>query len=138
MKAVTDAAYRPYIARIGLRPMPMDRDHAADVAEGRVFVVGDPVTGVLVLVPHEDHLFVESVAVHPDAHGRGVGRRLLEFVDEHACELGLFEVQLYTNAMMWENRKLYPKFGYEAVERRAEGPYDRVRFCKRLAPPSGH
>jgi N-acetylglutamate synthase-like GNAT family acetyltransferase len=62
---------------------------AADVAAGRVYVTGDPVVGVLVLVPHEDHLFLESIAVHPDAHGRGVGRRLLEFVDDHARELGL-------------------------------------------------
>jgi ribosomal protein S18 acetylase RimI-like enzyme len=77
VKAVTDAAYHRYIERIGRRPVPMDADHAADVAAGRVYVTGHPVVGVLVLVPHEDHLFLESIAVHPDAHGRGVGRRLL-------------------------------------------------------------
>jgi ribosomal protein S18 acetylase RimI-like enzyme len=133
VKAVTDAAYHRYIERIGRRPVPMDADHAADVAAGRVYVTGDPVVGVLVLVPHEDHLLLESIAVHPDAHGRGVGRRLLEFVDEHARELGLFEVRLYTNALMWENQKIYPRFGYELVERRVEGPYDRLHYRKSLA-----
>jgi hypothetical protein len=33
---------------------------------------------------------------------------------------------------MWENQKLYPKFGYEAFERRADGPYDRIHYRKRL------
>ncbi|MGW3623983.1 GNAT family N-acetyltransferase [Streptomyces sp. NPDC000880] len=136
VKAVTDAAYHPYIERIGRRPVPMDADHAADVAAGRVYVTGDPVVGVLVLVPHEDHLFLESIAVHPDAHGRGVGRRLLEFVDEHARALGLFEVRLYTNALMWENQKIYPRFGYELVERRVEGLYDRFHYRKSLAQRS--
>lgn len=70
VRAVTDAAYRHYIARIGVVPAPMRADHAADVAAGRVYVTGAPdAIGVLVLVPHEDHLFLESVAVHPDAAG---------------------------------------------------------------------
>lgn len=130
--AVTSAAYHPYIERIGVVPAPMEADHAADVAAGRVYVAGDPVVGVLVLVPHEDHLFLDSVAVHPDAAGRGVGRRLLAFVDERARSLGLPEIRLYTNAMMWENQRLYPRYGYEMVERRVDGPYDRYHYRKRL------
>ncbi|MFF1698585.1 GNAT family N-acetyltransferase [Streptomyces sp. NPDC058257] len=132
VKAVTDAAYHPYIERIGVVPVPMEADHAADVAAGRVYVTGDPVVGVLVLVPHEDHLFLDSVAVHPEAAGHGVGRRLLAFVDDRARELGLSEVRLYTNAMMWENRRLYPRYGYEMVERRVDGPYDRYHYKKSL------
>ncbi|WP_251070027.1 GNAT family N-acetyltransferase [Streptomyces sp. ISL-96] len=72
VKAVTDAAYHHYIERIGVVPVPMEADHGANVAAGRVFVTGDPVSGVLVLVPEADHLFLDSIAVHPDAHGRGV------------------------------------------------------------------
>lgn len=132
VKAVTDAAYHPYIERIGVVPVPMEADHAADVAAGRVFVTGDPVVGVLVLVPHADHLFLDSIAVHPEAAGQGVGRRLLAFVDERARSLGLPEVRLYTNAMMWENQKLYPRHGYELVERRVDGPYDRYHYKKTL------
>jgi ribosomal protein S18 acetylase RimI-like enzyme len=133
VRAVTDAAYQHYIARIGVVPAPMRADHAADVAAGRVYVTGAPdVIGVLVLVPHEDHLFLESVAVHPDAAGRGVGRRLLAFVDAHARSLGLPEIRLYTNALMWENQKIYPRYGYELVERRVDGVYDRFHYRKRL------
>ncbi|WP_330284076.1 GNAT family N-acetyltransferase [Streptomyces sp. NBC_00588] len=132
VKAVTDAAYHPYIERIGVVPVPMRADHAANVAAGRVFVTGDPVVGLVVLEEHEDHLFLDSIAVHPEAHGRGVGRRLLRFVDARARALGLPEVRLYTNAMMWENQKIYPKYGYDVVERRVTGPYDRIHYRKRL------
>ncbi|GHA11047.1 hypothetical protein GCM10010389_57680 [Streptomyces echinoruber] len=68
---MTDAAYRPYLARIGVVPQPMEADHAADVAAGRVFVTGEPVIGLVVLEERADHLFLDSIAVHPDAHGRG-------------------------------------------------------------------
>ncbi|MFF7450818.1 MULTISPECIES: GNAT family N-acetyltransferase [unclassified Streptomyces] len=132
VRTVTDAAYHPYIARIGVVPQPMEADHAANVAAGRVFVTGDPVHGLVVVEEHPGHLFLDSIAVHPDAHGKGVGGRLLRFVDARARERGLTEVRLYTNAMMWENQKLYPRFGYEVLERRVDGPYDRVHYRKRL------
>ncbi|MEV6400880.1 N-acetyltransferase [Streptomyces sp. NPDC051907] len=130
VKAVTDAAYSHYIERIGVVPVPMEADHAADIAAGRVFVVGSPVRGLIVLTPHPGHLFIDSVAVHPDAHGTGLGRRLLAFAESHARELGLEEIQLYTNALMWENQKLYTRYGYEVVERRVDGRYDRVHYRK--------
>jgi ribosomal protein S18 acetylase RimI-like enzyme len=136
VKAVTDAAYTHYIERIGRVPQPMEADHAANVAAGKVYVTGDPVSGAVVgLVVVEafwDHLFLDSIAVRPDAHGKGVGRRLLHFVDAHARALGLPEVRLYTNALMWENQKIYPRYGYEFVERRVDGPYDRLHSRKRL------
>ncbi|MGC9499155.1 GNAT family N-acetyltransferase [Streptomyces sp. WG7] len=132
VRAVTDAAYHPYIERIGVVPQPMEADHAANVAGGKVFVTGEPVVGLVVLEAFADHLFLDSIAVHPDAHGSGVGRRLLRFVDARARALGLSEVRLYTNAMMRENQQIYPKYGYEVVERRVDGPYDRVHYRKRL------
>ena len=133
VKAVTDAAYTHYIERIGVVPVPMEADHAANVAAGKVFVTGAPVIGLVVIEAREDHLFLDSIAVHPDAHGKGVGRRLLHFVDARARALGLPEVRLYTTAMMWENQKIYPKYGYELIERREDGPYDRIHYRKRLA-----
>ncbi|WP_416963375.1 GNAT family N-acetyltransferase [Streptomyces sp. Agncl-13] len=132
VKAVTDMAYHHYIARIGVVPQPMEADHMANVAAGRVFVTGDPVTGLVVIEERDDHLFLDSIAVRPEAHGRGVGRLLLHFVDSRARELGLPEIRLYTNALMWENQQIYPRFGYEVVERRTDGPYDRIHYRKRL------
>ncbi|MBB6416592.1 GNAT family N-acetyltransferase [Streptomyces sp. AK010] len=129
---VIDAAFRPCIARIGRVPQPMEEDHTANVAAGKVFVTGDPVTGLVVVEAFADHLFLDTIAVHPCAHGGGVGRRLLRFVDAHARALGRPEARLYTNALMWENQQIYPRYGYELVDRRVDGPYDRVHYRKRL------
>ncbi|MGW0498772.1 GNAT family N-acetyltransferase [Streptomyces sp. NPDC003007] len=129
---VIDAAFRPYVERIGRAPQPMREDHAANVAAGKVFVTGDPVTGLVVVEAFEDHLFLDTIAVHPAAHGRGLGRRLLRFVEAHARGLGLSEIRLYTNALMRENQKIYPRYGYERVEPRTDGPPDRLHYRKRL------
>ncbi|MFF9897416.1 GNAT family N-acetyltransferase [Streptomyces longispororuber] len=135
VKAVTDAAYHHYIERIGRVPAPMESDHAGNVAAGRVHVAADAagaVVGLVVVHAYEDHLYLDNIAVRPDAKGTGLGRLLLEFVEDHARALGLPEIRLYTNAMMWENQKIYPRFGYEFVERRVEGVYDRFHYRKRL------
>ncbi|MFF9865570.1 GNAT family N-acetyltransferase [Streptomyces sp. NPDC013953] len=130
VKAVTDAAYHHYIERIGLVPAPMEAGHAADVAAGKVFVTGDPVVGLVVVRTEADHLYLDNIAVHPDAQGTGLGRRLLAFVETRARRLGLPEVRLLTNALMWENRAMYERYGYEVVERRKDGAYDRVHYRK--------
>ncbi|MBT3165078.1 GNAT family N-acetyltransferase [Streptomyces sp. Vc74B-19] len=141
VRAVVDAAFRPYIARIGVVPVPMEADHAANVAAGRVFVAEIPdeggdgpvrVAGLVVLEPRPDHLYLDVVAVRPDARGTGLGRLLLEFTEDRARALRLPEIRLFTNAMMWENQRIYPRFGYEAVERGTTGPYDRIHYRKRL------
>ncbi|MFH9332915.1 GNAT family N-acetyltransferase [Streptomyces althioticus] len=139
VRAVVDAAFRPYVARIGVLPAPMEADHAANVAAGRVFVAELPddggtarLAGLVVLEPRTDHLYLDTVAVLPDAQGAGLGRLLLEFAEARARALGLPEIRLLTNAMMWENQKIYPRLGYETVERRVTGPYDRIHYRKRL------
>ncbi len=41
-----------------------------------MFVTGGPgreVAGLVVVEAHADHLFLDSIAVHPDAHGTGWG-----------------------------------------------------------------
>ncbi|MFG2331855.1 GNAT family N-acetyltransferase [Streptomyces sp. NPDC048604] len=135
VKAVIDAAFQPYIERIGRVPAPMEADHAANVAAGRVFVCGEPVTGLVVVIPEADHLYLDIVAVHPDARGTGLGRALLAWVERHARDLGTPEVRLLTNALMWENQKLYARYGYEVVEHGVEGPYDRIHYRKVLGTP---
>ncbi|MEV5973268.1 GNAT family N-acetyltransferase [Streptomyces sp. NPDC051921] len=137
VKAVIDAAFHHYIERIGVVPAPMEEDHAANVAAGRVFVAGEPVAGLVVVIPETGHLYLDTVAVHPDAQGTGLGRTLMAWVEERARELGLPEVRLLTNAMMWENQKLYERYGYAVSERRVDGPYDRIHYRKDVlnSPP---
>jgi ribosomal protein S18 acetylase RimI-like enzyme len=110
----------------------MDDDYAARVGDGRVWVAdaGGEVAGLIVLIPHDDHLLVENVAVEPARQGQGIGRALLDFAERRAAELGIPELRLYTHVKMTENQALYVRLGYREVERRTENGFERVFMSK--------
>jgi ribosomal protein S18 acetylase RimI-like enzyme len=134
--AVTRAAYEPYVQRIGREPAPMTADFDALIEAGDVWVASDAgrVVGVLVLRVRGTALLLESVAVDPAHRGRGIGRSLIGHAERVAGDAGLGAVELYTNARMTENLRLYPSLGYEVVDRRREDGFDRVFFRKPLVP----
>jgi ribosomal protein S18 acetylase RimI-like enzyme len=127
-------AYAKYVGRIGREPAPMLVDYEAAIMarETWVLVEGDETSGVLVMRPDNDHLFVETVAVRPDRQGSGLGRRLMAFVEEAARDRGLREIQLYTNEKMEENLPFYRSLGFEETGRRLDEGYRRVFMKKRL------
>jgi ribosomal protein S18 acetylase RimI-like enzyme len=127
-------AYAKYVGRIGREPAPMLVDYEAAIMarETWVLVEGDETSGVLVMRPDNDHLFVETVAVRPDRQGSGLGRRLMAFVEEAARDRGLREIQLYTNEKMEENLPFYRSLGFEETGRRFDEGYRRVFMKKRL------
>ena len=117
IEALVDAAYRHYVPRIGLRPLPMDDDYQGRIARGEAYVTGDDeVEGVLVLVAHEEYLLIDNVAVDPRHQGRGLGKALMLFAESHARAIGREELRLYTNVKMVENRAFYARLGYEEIE----------------------
>jgi len=133
---ITSAAYRPYIERIGREPAPMGADFDALIGAGAVWVATEDgrVVGVLVLELQDTALLLESVAVDPAHQGQGIGRSLIDHAEQVARDAGLSAVDLYTNAHMTENLRLYPSLGYDLIDRRREDGFDRVFFRKSLAP----
>lgn len=133
---ITSAAYRPYIERIGREPAPMGADFDALIGAGAVWVATEDgrVVGVLVLELQDTALLLESVAVDPAHQGHGIGRSLIDHAEQVARDAGLSAVDLYTNAHMTENLRLYPSLGYDLIDRRREDGFDRVFFRKSLAP----
>lgn len=127
-------AYGHYVARIGVRPRPMDADYAELVAAHRVWVAVDAtiIVGTIVLIAEQDHLEVGNVAVDPQYQGNGVGRALLAFAEDEARRGGAHEVRLFTHAAMTENRAYYPRLGYVQTDRRMDDGLDRVFFAKRV------
>ena len=59
-----------------------------------------------------------------------MGRALIGFAERRARDLGLGSVELYTNALMTENLRYYPRLGYVEYDRRSEHGFDRVYFRK--------
>jgi GNAT superfamily N-acetyltransferase len=129
---VIAAAYAKYRNRMERIPAPVLRDYAGEVDQGLVWVVGDPVMGVVSLIPEADSLLIENVAVHPDAQGTGLGRRLMEFAEQEAARQGLIRVRLYTHEVMTESQAVYARLGYQEVRRGAEDGYRRIFLAKDL------
>lgn len=131
------AAYGIYVERMGKRPAPMVADFEQQIADGKIHVLtdGKTVAGFAVFYPREDHLHLESVAVHPEFQSLGYGLQLITYVEQWASETGAAAIELYTNVKMSENLSLYPSLGYAEKGRWSESGFDRVFFRKDLACP---
>ena len=108
------AAYAEWVPVIGREPMPMKADyeraveeHVIDLlyAEGRM-------VGLIEMIPDDDHLYVENVAVAPGYRGRGFGRLLMAHAEQVAARERLPEIRLRTNALFARNIALYRMLGY--------------------------
>ena len=130
--AIARAAYAQYIPAIGREPAPMLADFASLIAADHAWVTGRPPQGFIVMFPRGDHMFLENLAVHPDATGQGLGRALIAFCEDSAAALGLKAVELYTNAAMTANQRLYPRLGYRETHRATECGFDRIYYRKSL------
>ena len=131
---VVEAAYQPYIARIGRRPAPMDDDYAARIERGEAYVIegAGGISGVLVLLADATEMLLDNIAVHPAAQGQGIGRALLDFADATAIARGCTAIRLYTNAAMIENVEIYRRRGYQETDRRDELGFHRIYMRKAL------
>ena len=97
---------------------------------------GDPI-GCGALKFHDDEpAEIKRMWVDPSARGLGLGRRLLEELEERARERGVTRVRLETNGALTEAIGLYRSAGYEEVDPFNDEPYAHHWFEKRLeAPP---
>jgi ribosomal protein S18 acetylase RimI-like enzyme len=134
LRSIAREAYGHYVARMGREPPPMNADYEQAVQAGRAWVAAqdDAILGYIILVPQPDHLLLQNVAVRPAAQGRGIGNRLLALAEEHARELGLNEIRLFTHQLMTENRAYYPRRGYTETHQAEENGFHRVFFSKTL------
>jgi ribosomal protein S18 acetylase RimI-like enzyme len=139
VEAIVREAYSPYIARIGRPPAPMLDDYPALIGERRVHVAEREgvVQGVLVLLPRDDALLLDNVAVASAARGRGLGRAMLVFAERAAVASGYRFVRLYTNVAMTENIALYSRIGYRISHEADELGLHRVHMIKPVGGDSG-
>lgn len=125
-------AYSPYIPRIGKKPAPMLDDYAQVIADCCVFVLADgaDIQGVLVVSQQNTELLLNNIAVLPRYKGKGIGKALMAFCEEHAQATGCDAIQLYTHQLMTENIALYKKLGYQETHRATEDGFARVFMRK--------
>ena len=133
IQAVVDSAYNKYLSRMDRPPAPLLRDYSADIRDDSIWVIGNPIIGIISMTPKQGCLFIMNVAVHPKVQGTGVGRRLMEFAEKEASRLDLKCLRLRTNEIMVENIAIYTHLGYVEVGRRIEDGYRRV-YMEKILP----
>lgn len=128
------AAYEHYVPLIGRKPMTMLTDYAVAVREHDVWVLETDrtIVGVLELVPRDDHLWLENVAISPNWQRRGLGRWLLEHAESEARRARLPEVRLLTNERWVDDIAWYTRVGYRETHRQPYLGTDQVYFTKPL------
>jgi DNA-binding MarR family transcriptional regulator/N-acetylglutamate synthase-like GNAT family acetyltransferase len=77
---------------------------------------------------------IKRMWVAPAARGLGVGRRLLDALEDHARRFGLTVLHLETNGTLHEAQALYRRHGYCEVPPFNAEPYAHHWFEKRLTP----
>ncbi len=102
---LTREAYAKWIPITGREPAPMTADYDQAVLTHRfdLLYVDGVFTGLIETVDEGDQLLIENVAIRPDAHGQGHGRRLGGLAENIALGLGYGRVRLFTNKR-WEAR----------------------------------
>jgi GNAT superfamily N-acetyltransferase len=71
--------------------------------------------------------------IAPDARGLGIGRQLLQELEQHAREARVSVVRLETNRALTDAIALYRRSGYAEVEAFNDEPYAHHWFEKRLS-----
>ena len=131
--AFVEGSYGHYVGEFGFRPGPMEWDYADEIAGKEFWVVPESgaIEALLALRTETGELWVDNVAVSRALKGQGVGRRLLEFAEQRARELGVPQLRLVTNVLMSENRAIYAHLGWTEGEEITEDGFSRVEFSKK-------
>jgi ribosomal protein S18 acetylase RimI-like enzyme len=121
IRKITRDVYAKWIPLIGREPMPMQADYDKAVLEHWIDLaeVDGSLVGLIEMIPCDDHLFIENLAVVESMQGQGLASELLRHAEKIALQYGLAEVQLATNQSFTENLIFYQKRGYEAYETKA-------------------
>ena len=109
---------------------PAREDAESGISEGCLFVAveNDRIAGTVILrhkpekgyaladwhcsFSYESILVVYTLAVHPDFHHQGVGKKIMEFIIDYASRKGMKAVRLDVYEKNAPAIRLYEKFGF--------------------------
>lgn len=126
------AAFEVYIERMGKTPAPMVADFQSHIAAGQMIVVenNERLAGYAVCYAKGRDFQLDNIAINPEFQSTGLGRKLIDYIDDLAKRQGAEAVTLYTNEKMTENLDWYISLGYTETDRRREDGFSRVYFRK--------
>ena len=79
---------------------------------------------------------IKRMWIAPSARGIGIGRRLLQELEQVARRLKLRVIRLDTNESLREALRLYRSSGYREIDRYNDNPYAHHWFEKAVDAPA--
>ena len=138
IRTIVRAAYAKWVPLIGREPMPMRADYEQALTKHQfdLAVEDAQIRGLIETLAHDDHIWIENVAVAPEAQGQGIGQLLFAHIERRAVEAGLPQLRLLTNGAFEGNLTLYRRLGFatDRVEEFMGGT--AVYMSKTLENPS--
>lgn len=125
------SAYSTYQERMGgLRLPPQDVDYASEISNYPCWVVesDSKIVGGLIMELDSDRALIANIAVAPDAQGRGIGGKLMQFAESEATARGFSALHLTTQVLLVENLALYRHLGWQETGRDASKVYMRKQL----------
>ena len=124
VRALSRQAYAKWVPLIGREPKPMVADYNQAVLDHIIDLWEEEgqVLALIEMIPMNDHLLIENLAVRPDKQGQGLGDRLLRHAERLALSLRLNELRLYTNAAFTSNLMFYSRRNYHEFRRETVVP----------------
>ena len=116
------------------RVLTMIRDPESVVLIART-AGGGPISGFAIMEYHRNHAHLNLLAVTPALRRSGLGRHLLEWLEETARVAGTFRIVLEVRARNFGARQFYRDLGYyerEYIPGYYQGQESALRMMKRL------
>jgi GNAT superfamily N-acetyltransferase len=100
---------------------------SSKAAEERVFVAKDEglLVGCIFARDTGRSIYLGKLAVLPHLRGRGVGRLLVQAVEDYARRSGRIVLELETRIELIENHRIFESYGFRKVEEKAHPGYAR-------------
>lgn len=118
LKSCIDRAYQPVKSKLPDLP-DVSSGLAEDIAAHTVFVaeLDGRIAGCAIVSLTASSAHLMNIAVDPDAKGKGLGRLLIEHVEDFARTSGAGDLRLATHVGMPENVALYSHLGWSETSR---------------------
>ncbi|MEM7072325.1 MAG: GNAT family N-acetyltransferase [Pseudomonadota bacterium] len=137
-------AYQHYLPLMPRAPAPMHADFKRHIKDDLVFVCTrtgletseeepqQPI-GYLVAISRDHGWWLDNIAIHPHFQNRGLGRSLIDRLEQWFHTHHITSYQLYTNQIMTCNIAWYKRHGFVEIDQRTEDGYQRIYFEKKLS-----
>ena len=126
-------AYQQYVDAIGKPPAPMTADYQYHLDNDIIVTAkqDDIIIGFAIVIEKKDGFWLETIAIHPDHSGQGIGTSLMSSIEAY-LRPKTDHYQLYTNEVMIRAQSWYKQLGFRETSRHNASGFMRIYYQKSL------